>query len=236
MDVDYVRVEWERQHMALAALLLGGGGGTAAGESGRRTLSGARTGAAEREALRRKTVPDAERTGMRGRFSFAQRDPERGTASEEILSAWESFFRDLPPETAGSGVLPGAALPAGASDAAMRRDGWTAERYGGVQLNDAAKKDRRLSAQPEETLAAELERAVSPGTDRRPVGAAAWGDLSGFGTDLVRSGAPGENIWVDAAPVQSETVEAPDAGNRARTLSRAFQRDARRYDGGFSLL
>ena len=71
------------------------------------------------------------------------------------------------------------------------------------------------------------------GEDRQPLPAASgwgWAPPAGRGPDW--TGAPGEG----AAVLVTEVARpAPREGGGARELSRVFQRDARRYDGGFRL-
>ena len=71
------------------------------------------------------------------------------------------------------------------------------------------------------------------GEARQPLPAASgwgWAPPAGRGPDW--TGAPGEG----AAVLVTEVARpAPREGGGARELSRVFQRDARRYDGGFRL-
>lgn len=254
--MDYLEWELERQREALAALLLGGGAerteeaGRGREAPGEAELDGggapARREAAERARMNRReelTAPSAWEGVLRARREGDRRErrdagtaevygaaaaadfPDEGTGVREGTGEEDSprWAVRRAPEAAGSGTV----LPAG--ERFGEADGGTwgpggAPGDGGEIAGRRAFDGQSLAGRP---------------------GAVSGGGFPALGR---RSGSEGAEML--ALPVLRETAEGGEAalsgwaGGRgvrteaedgARALSRAVQRDARRYDGGFAI-
>ena len=229
--MDYLKWELERQRRALWALL----GGAERREDGEDAQEAARhpaeTGTAWRNAARRDgetargEVPaDAGGEEARGAVRRASRDRPRGEdgALKTPEGAWR---RALAAETLERETLERETLERAAADRpAAARGGERAER----PLPETAR-----PAAPGETAARPEE------APRRTRGGERQGGLGRSGTGAA-AGGPGERgtAWApeeQAGPWGERASAALRAEDGARALSRAVQRDARRYDGGFTL-
>lgn len=242
--MDYAGEEWKRQRLALAALLMGGGPHEE--EAARRDKSrppvSETTGPASRDreagpALRPETsaleaaerqyrackdaaplwrtgpFPDGE-GGEWDRNAAGYSDGAE-TASFGRNGAEESLWPEAGPRTARSPGQAEKSVPAEDTAEARRR----AEPLPPGMADRAGKGDRR-------------ERARSPAV---PAGRGFAKEGAEAGAEARRSGGldavvlPETGSRIGAAPArQAGTAEA-------KALSLAFQRDARRYDGGFSI-
>lgn len=225
--MDYLKWELERQRRALRALLLGGAERREEedpeGETRRRP---AETGTARRDAagrdgetVRGEAPADAGGEEARGAVRRASRDRPRGEdgALKTPEGAWR---RALAAETLEREALEREAL----------------ERAAAVRGGDRAERPLPETARP----AAPGETAARPEeAPRRTRGGERQGGAGRFGTGP-SAGGPGESgpAWTpeeQAGPWGERTSAALQAEDGARALSRAVQRDARRYDGGFTI-
>lgn len=257
--MDYAGWELERQRRALAALLLGGGAAREDGEgdAGRRSPETAREGAGAAGQTAAGTYGryaagpgapegwDALREARR-----ASRDGEPETPP----SAWESILSGPAPagwdRTADAGP--------GDGDTARGEERRSSGGRTGEAEDSGRRTVRNLEGAAGQRGAPELRTPASPAGEtpdgdgatpgQRPSGTAADGEESvrresggsatGGGWISVPRGSPA----ADASPL-GETGLAWGGGGEtalraeedAKALSRAVQRDARRYDGGFAI-
>lgn len=211
--MDYIREELRRQREALAGLLLGRGSrpGEEGGEDGEGTGTPFAEGGIQLEAF----TAGAELSPEGGR---AVRPAERGL--------WGPF--------AGSGGLaapgPSGSRP-GAEEAGFAPP---CDLLPGIPGFYPGTEGAERAAAVWEAAGQAASAEYGGWGVFRPE-EAAWTALAGIGpaAGADRAGHPG----ADFAPERgvTEFFQAESGGGSAEALSRAFQRDARRYDGGFSL-
>lgn len=226
--MDYLEWELERQRRALWALLGGAERREEEDPEGETRRRPAETGTARRNAARRDgetargEVPaDAGGEEARGAVRRASRDRPRGEdgALKTPEGAWR---RALAAETPEWEALERETLERAAADRpAAARGGERAER----PLPETAR-----PAAPGETAARpeEAPRRTRGGERQGGAGPAAAGPGE-RGTAWAPEGQVRAGPWGERA---SAALRAEDG---ARALSRAVQRDARRYDGGFTI-
>lgn len=254
--MDYLGWELERQRAALAALLLGG---RAAGESGedgpegprkRETavkggLPGRRSAGPERPVSAWEGVCLAEGTGRGAETGAPAEVPDwkgSGPGEAEFRSGGTGAWRESEALPGGRGALETESWVVRPGRALLR------ERAAGRRLEDeeAARRVRAAEMLGGEAFAGgeALEEPVSEG-DFAGGRVAGWG---GGQTEAVRrdfyggGGVGGSALLPEiredggAAPWR-RAGGSPEARaeENARALSRAVQRDARRYDGGFTI-
>jgi len=235
--MDYLEWELERQRAALAALL---GGGTEDGETVLREKK--RRSPAEPDAARERAAGSAGRyaEGPGGVREPEDKHPERreearkaegtGTAGTPV-SAWEEPLRvggGSPEERDGMGA------PAFAGERGrVRPDGGTGVRPDLAEDSKAYRARRGAGAEAPAGDDRE-ERSAAGGVRRtaslRGGGGGAAGALDRDGLPLFRGAEEtgGTGPWGGGRGTAAHQAE-----DSARALSRAIQRDARRYDGGF---
>ena len=227
--MDYIREELLRQRAALAKLLLG----STEEEKSQKERSGtegwpvpemaAKVPGADSEAAYRSGWRDWERQNGADSRSFGPMETVRRRAAEAGTALWEYALPDIVP-----GLEEVAAL---------------LSEYGGWQADGGG---TGRTSWPEEWNRAAADQAWAAGGNRFGNRAAEIGEADGmvFGTDsAVFAGERGPGVLRRTADgrtaAERSVVELvrPAAGEPSdpRVLSRAFQRDARRYDGGFTL-
>lgn len=211
--MDYIREELRRQREALAGLLLGRG--SRPGEGGGEDGAGAGTPFAEGGVQPEALTAGAELSPEGGR---AVRPAERGLRGP--IAGSGGLAAPGP-----SGSRPGAE---GAGFAPMR------DLLPGIPgFYPGTEEAERAAAVWE--AAGQAASAEHGGWGASRPEEAAWAALAGIGpaAGADRAGRPG----ADFAPERgvTEFFQAERGGGSAEALSRAFQRDARRYDGGFAM-
>lgn len=253
--MDYLGWELERQRSALRALL--GGGGTEEDEALRPSP---RDGSAPGAAARRSPAyPEAARgdaaLGEAGRYAgereeaggplpgapgarTAPRETESSPRGRGGLQTQAGRRAERPEEEAGPAVQrawDGAAETPALSRRRILEDGRDLSRTDGAA--EPSSGGGEAGAETLETAAGTRARAAESGAKTKTAAGAAGGGRAGG--DLAAGGlAAGEaegGGWL-ALPrgtgMESAALRAEDG---AKALSRAVQRDARRYDGGFTL-
>lgn len=251
--MDYLGWELERQRAALAALLLGGG------ETRDHVRDGARRSGAGTPESRAGNSEEALGAWKADLGGAAAREAGEGRAAGRAgtagtpLSAWEAVLggaADVPPRT-GEGAWTLLRGEAGAQAEFLRSPGGYAARRGmrrteagltagaqslsavsaGDGMGDGA---APLEAGPGLDGAAGDTAAGHPGLPLR----VRWGGQRTADT-LGRDGPPAvSQVAQEAAmtgPWGGREAAALRAEDSAKLLSRAVQRDARRYDGGFNI-
>ena len=229
--MDYLKWELERQRRALRALLPGGG----EGRDGESAQAGKRPYPAEPEtAWERAAGRAGQSAGGHGTAGFgagegweavrrASRDrlPRESVSPEAAESAWE---RVLSAEAGDSGWEPAGAAPwaAAREESAARAEGPAGLREPAAPWAEGMGRADTLAGK---ARAGESSAPSSGGGETAGISAfAARQPESGTAWAPDRSGP-----WARSA---SAALQAEDG---ARALSRAVQRDARRYDGGFHI-
>ena len=228
--MDYPGWELERQRRALRALLLGGGEGRENGEA----LEESQRRPEEREAAGK---PAAGRDGR-----SAREEDAAGPGNESVRegrAAVRRASRDRREEGAGVRVLEAGAgiLERAAGGPAplrgLARGEETAPRAEGSAAPGEAEAAGPEGGGPAEEAAERLRPRARPaqspgGGTSAGINAAVMGPARG-GTAWVSERRARSGPWGEAA---SAALRAED---EAAALSRAVQRDARRYDGGFTI-
>lgn len=222
--MDYIREEFTRQRRVLEALLTGGGGGDAArNPTGAQTVFSRRSGEGPRPSAERRTTWLAD-------GDAASREPE-------ALGAWEAVRRRTAIFDSTSGTSRARAPEHGSNPAGQRSVPpplWEARQPAEGTGGGPDAEGTQTARAWEQSIAA--ERIAPVPASGLP---AAWRPGGGGDTSLpALMGRPAwltEGAFTAAQPPRTETIEEPADMASVRTVSRAIQRDARRYDGGFML-
>lgn len=236
--MDYLEWELERQRGALRALLGGGGredAGTARKDEARSGPAGMEAkgaGGTGRPAASGGTGEEPPKTRATVRETGAAPPKGEDGGPDLPVSAWEQVWRE-------ERYAPGQRGWDGPEEETPETPPKPAREGTGLPAASSGKRAGNPPARRAES--AESERPLGRSGERR-TGESGGGAASGGGTAALGP-ARRRPVW---APEPEETSggaafrgsggdAAPPAEDGARALSRAVQRDARRYDGGFTI-
>ena len=219
-DIDYVWEEYTRQKRALAALMMGGG---------------------ERDIFKQ------ERHGIGGDFERLtwRNAGTRSGLEDTAMERWEAEGNGGDAADAWDTIQSGGMGMGRVLWRLAQKDAWTAAERRGLSAFEkldsadgtAGGKGGGLTVRRSVSAESGGEAVMTDGSGaafslaERGVGDAVFSGLSEMG--ISAEGRRMGSSFFDATAVRTETAEA--VGTDAQMLSRAFQRDARRYDGGFAL-